>query len=272
MTESFRDFEHAGWTDPSVCASYDDLLSSVTTQSIAPMLDAAGVKTGSIVLDVATGAGYAAGAALARGAQVTGTDFSAEQVRLAKQRFPAASFVEADAGNLPFASVMFDAVVANYGVLHFPEPERFFREAFRVLKSGGRLAFTVWDTPQEAKLFGAVLGAINAHGSIDVGLPDGPNMFLFADAATSRTAVASAGFKDAVVTQVPQIWRPSSSEQILLTVKTGTVRMRGTLQRQQAEALDAIDEAILTALEPFRKGLAAYEMPMPAVLTAATRP
>jgi SAM-dependent methyltransferase len=271
MTESFRDFEHTGWADPTVCARYDDLLSSLTTQSIAPMLDAAGVKTGSVVLDVATGAGYAAGASLARGAQVTGTDFSAEQVRLAKQRFPAAGFVEADAGNLPFASVTFDAVVANYGVLHFPEPDRFFREAFRVLKSGGRLAFTVWDTPQQAKLFGAVLAAVNAHGSMDVGLPGGPNMFLFADAATSEAAMASAGFKDVVVTQVPQTWRPSSSEQILLTVKTGTVRMRGILQRQQAEALDAIDDAILATLEPFRKGLSGYEVPMPATLTTASK-
>ena len=195
MTESFRDFEHTGWADPTVCARYDDLLSSLTTQSIAPMLDAAGVKTGSVVLDVATGAGYAAGASLARGAQVTGTDFSAEQVRLAKQRFPAAGFVEADAGSLPFASVTFDAVVANYGVLHFPEPDRFFREAFRVLKSGGRLAFTVWDTPQQAKLFGAVLAAVNAHGSMDVGLPGGPNMFLFADAATSEAAHGLGGLQ-----------------------------------------------------------------------------
>ncbi|MDM0021680.1 class I SAM-dependent methyltransferase [Variovorax saccharolyticus] len=271
MASAFRDFEHDGWTDPAVCASYDDLLSSLTTQSIAPMLDAAGVKAGSLVLDVATGAGYAAGAALARGAVVTGTDFSAEQVRLARQRFPAATLVEGDAASLPFASAAFDAVVANYGVLHFPEPEAFLREAFRVLKHGGRLAFTVWGRPDEARLFGAVLSAIDAHGDLDVGLPGGPDMFLFADAASSLQAMARAGFQDIAVTRVPQTWRPSSGEQILLTVKTGTVRMRGALQRQQAEVRDAIDDAILAALEPFRKGLG-YEVPMPAVLTAATRP
>ena len=44
MTESFRDFEHAGWADPDVCATYDDQLSSLTTQSIGALLDAAGVS------------------------------------------------------------------------------------------------------------------------------------------------------------------------------------------------------------------------------------
>ncbi|SEB22947.1 class I SAM-dependent methyltransferase [Variovorax sp. YR216] len=271
MSDAFRDFEHAGWADPTVCAGYDDLLSGLTTQSIAPLLDAAHVTKGSVVLDAACGAGYAAGAALARGAEVVGIDFSAEQVRLAARRYPAASFVEADAGNLPFEAGHFDAIVSNYGVLHFPDPGQFFREAFRVLKPGGRLAFTVWDMPQQAKLYGAVLGAVASIGSQETGLPAGPPMFQFADAATSEKALAEAGFADVAVTRLPQSWRAASGEQILLTVKTGTVRMRGTLQRQRTEVLDAIDDAILDALEPYRTE-GGYEVPMPAVLAVARKP
>lgn len=271
MTDAFRDFEHAGWADPAVCAGYDDLLSSLTTQAIAPLLDAAQVKQDDVVLDAACGAGYASGAALARGAVVTGIDFSAEQVRLAARRYPAGTFIEADAGNLPFEGEHFDAVVSNYGVLHFPDPQQFFREALRVLKPGGRLAFTVWESPQQARLFGAVLEAIDVHGSLDVGLPGGPNMFQFADAATSEAALADAGFADCTVTRLPQVWRAASGEQVLLTVKTGTVRMGGVLKRQRQEAVDAIDDAILTALEPFRKP-DGYEVPMPAVLVAGRKP
>ena len=270
MAESFHDFERAGWADPEVCATYDDLLSSLTTQSIEALLDAAGVGDGSRVLDVATGAGYAAGAALARGADVTGTDFSAEQVRLASQRYPAATFLEGDAGSLPFDDASFDAVVANYGVLHFPDPDGFFREASRVLKAKGRLAFAIWDAPPETKLFGAVLDAIAAHGSLDVGLPAGPNMFMFTNPAVCRKALGVAGFQDCIVTKVAQTWRPSSGEQILQTVKNGTVRVRGTLTRQRADALKAIDDAILAALAPFKKAVG-YEVPMPAVLTTATK-
>lgn len=271
MAESFRDFEHAGWADKGVCASYHDHFSSLTTQSIGALLDAAGVGARSRVLDVATGAGYVAGSALERGADVIGADFSAEQVRLAGQRYPAASFRECDAGALPFEAGTFDAVVCNYGVLHFPDPDAFFREAFRVLKNGGRLAFTVWDIPQETKLFGAVLGAIQTHGTLDVGLPAGPNMFLFSDPAVCERALTGAGFKECQVTKVPQTWRSASGDQILAFMTTGTVRTRGTLVRQRPEALRAINDAILTALVPFRTATA-YEVPMPAVLAAATKP
>ena len=229
MSDAFRDFEHAGCADPAVCASYDDLLSGLTTH------------------------------------------FSAEQVRLAARRYPAATFVEADAGSLPFEGGHFDAIVSNYGVLHFPDPGKFFREAFRVLKPGGRLAFTVWDMPQQGKLYDAVLGAVASVGSQEPGLPAGPPMFQFADAATSEKALAEAGFADVAVTRLPQSWRAASGEQILLTVKTGTVRMRGTLQRQRPEVRDAIDDAILDALEPYRTE-GGYEVPMPAVLAAARKP
>ena len=270
MEESFRDFEHAGWADPDVCASYHHNLSSVTTQSIDALLNAARVGAGTRVLDVATGAGYAAGAALARGADVTGTDFSAEQVRWARQRYPAAKFREGDAGSLPFDDAAFDAVVSNYGVLHFAQPDRFFSEAYRILASGGRVAFTVWDVPREAKLFGAVLDAIRTHGSLDVGLPAGPNMFLFSDPSACERSLTSAGFTQCSVTRVTQTWRPVSGEQILSTVRTGTVRTRGTLVRQRPGVLEAVDHAILAALAPF-KGSGGYEVPMPAVLTAATK-
>ena len=137
-TLSFRDFEHAGWGDPSLCASYDALLSTVTIQCIPALLDAAGVRAGADVLDVATGAGYVASAAAERGARAIGVDFSAAQVALARERYPGLRFEEASADALPFPADSFDAVVSSFGMPHVPDPEAAMHEAFRVLKCARR--------------------------------------------------------------------------------------------------------------------------------------
>jgi ubiquinone/menaquinone biosynthesis C-methylase UbiE len=103
LSQSFAEFERAGWEDPSIVIGYDEHLSVVTRQSNLALLDAAGVHTGSRVLDVATGAGYVAGAAFQCGADVVGTDFSIAQVNLARGRHPAVRVEQADAEALPLS-------------------------------------------------------------------------------------------------------------------------------------------------------------------------
>jgi len=119
--QSFREFEQAGWEDSAVVAKYHRHLSDVTNQSIDALLEATAVRNGSRVLDVATGAGYVAGAAAQRGADATGIDFSASQVRMARERYPTVRFEQADAETLPFDSGTFDAVVCAFGMCHFPQ-------------------------------------------------------------------------------------------------------------------------------------------------------
>jgi ubiquinone/menaquinone biosynthesis C-methylase UbiE len=142
-SQSFREFEQAGWEDPGVVANYHDHLSGVTTQSVDALLDAAAIRNGSRVLDVATGGGYIAAAATQRGADSIGIDFSAAQLRMARERYPAVRFEQADAEALPFAPESFDAVVNGFGMCHLPNPDVALREAFRVLRRGGRVALTL---------------------------------------------------------------------------------------------------------------------------------
>jgi ubiquinone/menaquinone biosynthesis C-methylase UbiE len=155
---------------------------------------------------------------------VTGIDFSAPQVRLARERYPGVRFEQADAEALPFDPDTFDAVVNAFGMCHFPNPEIALREAFRVLKRGGRVAFTVWDTPERAVAFGAVYAAVRAHGSMDVGLPAGPNFFLFSDPEQSTRALQDAGFVSPSCRQVPQVWGLSDPDELFKVFTEGTVR------------------------------------------------
>ena len=270
-SQAFRDFESAGWENPGVCATYDEHLSVVTTQSVDALLDAAQVRSGSRVLDVATGAGYVANAAAKRGAETTGIDFSSTQVRMATERYPAVRFKQADAEALPFPAESFDAVVNAFGMCHLPNPDAALQEAFRVLRRGGRVAFTVWDIPERAVGFGAPYAAIRAHGSMDIGLPAGPNFFLFSDPEQSGKALSDAGFTSPSFMQVPQMWRVSHPDRVFEILTQGSVRAAATLRAQTPEAKEAIRAALRGVVTGYKRG-DYYEVPMPAALATAIKP
>ncbi|WP_420800199.1 class I SAM-dependent methyltransferase [Paraburkholderia tagetis] len=166
------------------------------------MLEALGVGRGTRFLDVASGPGYLAAAARRRGADVAGVDFSVAMVEKARRVFPGLEFRIGDAEDLPFPDESFGAVGIGFGMEHFQHPERALAEAFRVLQSGGRIAFTVGAMPDKAVGIGMVLKAIEKHGTPDVPVPPGPPFFRFSDWGESRHALLEAGFVHPEVREV----------------------------------------------------------------------
>jgi SAM-dependent methyltransferase len=269
MAGEFKAFEHAGWN--GIPGDYHDGFGGLTTQAVGPLLDAARVVRGAEVLDVASGPGYVSGAAAARGAKVIGVDFAAAMVEDARRRFAGIDFREGDAEALPFQAASFDAVVMNFGVLHLEDPDRALAEALRVLRPGGRLAFTVWAAPDQALAFGIVLGAIQKHGDMKVPLPPGPPFFRFGDPAESVATLSRTGFADARAQVVAQRWRLRSGEALFDVMLRGTVRTGGLLRAQQPAALDAIRREVTEAAAAHRAG-DGIELPMPAILSSAQKP
>lgn len=86
-------------------------------------------------------------------ARCTGVDLTPDMIAVAQAKaLPNCSFVVGDAEDLPFEDGSFDAVLTSNSFHHYPHPERFFSEAYRVLKPNGRLIlrdytsnnFVVW--------------------------------------------------------------------------------------------------------------------------------
>jgi SAM-dependent methyltransferase len=93
-------------------------------------------------LDVATGAGHAAGALLDAGVdRVVATDAAPAMVATATAAFPGLEGAVCDAERLPFDDASFDAVACRIAAHHFPEPTAFLEEVARVLEPGGTFAF-----------------------------------------------------------------------------------------------------------------------------------
>lgn len=268
--ETFGSFEHGAWQ--KVGKAYDDFFGNLTTQSIEPLLDAAGIARGTKLLDIATGPGYVAAAAARRGAMVTGLDFSSEMVALATSRYPDISFREGNAEALPFADESFDAVVICFGLLHFPDADQALREAFRVLRHGGRLGISVWAAADKAVGFGIVLDAVQAHGNTSVGLPPGPSFFRFSDPQECQRTLEAAGFTDPRTIEISQTWRFPSVTAWIEGVERSTVRTAAILRAQTPQAYSNIRAAVEERGRSYVGAGGRVELPMPAVLTSAKKP
>ena len=265
---AFSSFEYAGWQH--VADQYTAAFAGLTIQAAASLLEAVHARPGMEVLDVACGQGDLAALATRRGARAIGIDFSEAMLALARRRHPSIHFQQGNAQALPFIDGSFDAVVINFGLLHFSDPAQALREAVRVLRSGARLSFTVWAPPEEALGFGIILQALADHGNWQVPLPTAPNTFHLSDARECTQSLLEIGLCDPLVTRLPLLWELPSPDALFHAMSEGTVRTGGMLQAQTRESLSAIHQSVVSALRQYEKD-GQVVVPMPAVLASALK-
>ena len=112
-------------------------------EKIRRILDNAGVRSGSRVLDVACGTGVLIPDYLARNvSHVTAIDIAPEMIRIAEQKFCSfADRVHFLCGDVETADAGtdYDAIVVYNAFPHFPEPEELIKSLVGHLAIGGKL-------------------------------------------------------------------------------------------------------------------------------------
>ena len=137
----FKAMQRESWSHFAPTATF-------TTIPAAKLVRFAEVSAGQSVLDVACGTGVVAVTAARAGARVKGLDLSPVLLESARANASLAQveidFLEGDLEALPYPDSTFDVVLSQFGHMFAPRPAVAIQEMLRVLRPGGRVAFTTW--------------------------------------------------------------------------------------------------------------------------------
>jgi len=146
---------------------------------------------------------------------ITATDLNPPMLEFAKSKFQVSErvhFEPADATQLPYRDSDFDTLVCQFGVMFFPDKQRSYREAFRILKPGGHYIFNVWG-PLESNPFAKITHEKVAEFFLDEppGFYQVP--FSYSDSKIIEKSLTDAGFSEVRIEKLNFTSKiPSSSE------------------------------------------------------------
>ena len=267
------------WASPDVASGWQRG-AAARGQTMGPvtelMLDLAGVKAGSRVLDLGAGTGDQAFMAARRvGPEgvVLATDISRAMLDVAQEAARAAGLGNVqtrvmDAQQLELASGSIDAVISRYCFQFVPDLQRTLGEVRRVLKPGGRLAAMVFSAVEK----NPYRAAPQAIASRLAGRPfpePGPGQWAINDPGTLTAAYQQASLRDVEVRSANLAWRFPSLDHALRNLEEAQPLFVKLLVDLSEEDRATAWAEINRALQPF-VGQDGFEAPGEVLIAAGT--
>jgi len=168
------------------------------------MLDLAGVREGSRVLDIAAGSGGQSVSAARRGATVLATDISSNILDEAAAAARAAGVANVatrvmDGESLDVEPGSFDAAISRLGLMYLPDKQAALAQAAAALRQGGRYAALVFAEPEHNRFFSVPISIIRKNAELPPPAPGLPGPF---SAVGLGAMLEAAGFVDVEVHRV----------------------------------------------------------------------
>lgn len=219
------------------------------------LVELAGVRPGSRVLDVAAGCGEPALTAARRAGpegSVVATDISAEMLAFARERAAAAGldnveFVESDAAGLDFPPRSFDAAVSRWGIIFEPDAEAAAGRIRGFLRSGGRMAIASWGEPDQVPFLSIPMRTTMER--LDVPAPPAgtPGPLSRPTPAAIGGLLEGGGFSEVAVEQAEVTFEFDSPEHFTAYVKAIAAPIRAMIEQRAAGAEEEAWNAITRA-------------------------
>lgn len=234
-------------------------------------------KPGDTILELAAGTGdtgFEAAAILGEGGRLISTDFSEDMVDVARRRggevgHENVEYRVMDAERIDIGADSIDGVLCQSGYMLMADPAVALSETRRVLRPGGRLALSVWGTP-ERNPWAAIGGMILIQrGHIPPPEPEAPGVFTMASEVRTRELLEGAGFSSVRSEEVPVRFTfrdVHDYEQWVIDV-AGPFGM--VVRRLPEEEREVLRAGLREAFVPFAVG-EGYELPGLALCAVAT--
>lgn len=147
----------ASGVELAAAKAYENLHVPALFQQWAPkVVDAAKIRQGQRVLDIACGTGILAREALSRVGEVgfvAGLDPAPGMLAVAHQLAPSIEWKDGVAEELPYEDNAFDAAISQFGLMFFRGRSAALREMLRVLVPKGRIAVAVWESLENSEAY-----------------------------------------------------------------------------------------------------------------------
>lgn len=256
----FREAQHENWNSAAAgwmeWSAFND---SADRHISERLVELAGVRSGSRVLDVAAGYGEPALTAARRAGPAGGvvaTDISAEMLAFGRERAAAAGlgnveFVESDASSLDFPPASFDAAVSRWGIIFEPDAEAAAGRIRGFLKPGARIAISSWGEPDRVPFLSIPMRT--AMERLDVPPPPAgtPGPLSRPTPAAIGGLLEGGGFSKVAVEQGEVTFEFDSPEDFTAYVRAISAPIRALIEQHageaQEEAWDAIAQAAAEA-------------------------
>jgi SAM-dependent methyltransferase len=228
----------------------DRFVPALFTHWVGAILEAAGVRDGQEVLDVACGTGIVArGAAERVGAtgHVTGLDLNQAMIAVASRLRPDLTWRQGDVAAMPFEDDSFDVVTCQSAAMFFPDLVGALREMGRVTRPGGTVAVQVFDLREDQPAYGPWIAMVARHAGQDALRMLG-TYWVHGDRDLMRERCAAAGLR---VTAIQDHERPARFPSVEAMVLT-EVNATPLADRLSPAELDAIIADSYAVYEPFR--------------------